>query len=335
MGLDDWPIANSVEIGEERLLAAVKQQLGTQVARLMTPPVVPDTGGNPFDDMANIGVPVAPFPRWVLCPSCRLIAPLDPGLFELKIVPYRPDRTRYVHSDSSRPGRSPAVEPALFQGACERGHLDDFPWLDFVHRASPCLAPQLRLLEGDTGEAVDITVKCVSCQASRRMRQMRLEKTRQAALALVRGRRPQFRDFESDGWQAYLRGMLMGCSTRWFADTLSALSIPTGGNDLAQLEVDENWVVLSAAEAERDVEMFRRIGQMRDALCSIRRVRFGKPLERKRSATDSRGNASDLKRPGWEIFSIPTPRRMVATSRCAAGIRACRVREVLRQNCIG
>jgi hypothetical protein len=307
MGLDDWPIANSVEIGEERLLAAVKQQLGTQVARLMTPPVVPDTGGNPFDDMANIGVPVAPFPRWVLCPSCRLIAPLDPGLFELKIVPYRQDRTRYVHRVCSKPGRSPDVVPARFLVACERGHLDDFPWLDFVHRASPCLAPQLRLLEGDTGEAVDITVKCVSCQASRRMSDAFGEDAA-SNLGPCRGRRPQLRDFESDGCQADLRGMLLGASNSWFADTLSALSIPTGSNDLAQ-RVDENWVVLSAAEAERDIEMFRRIGQIK-TLSLYTTGQIWEAVERKRNATDNpEGNASDLKRPEWEIFSNPDPRK--------------------------
>lgn len=305
MGLDDWPIANAVEIGEERLLAAVKQQLGPQVARLMTPPVVPDTGANPFDDMANIGVPVAPFPRWVLCPSCRLIAPLDPGLFELKIAPYRPDRTRYVHRVCSKPGRSPDVMPARFLVACERGHLDDFPWLDFVHRTAPCLAPQLRLLEGDTGEAVDITVKCVSCQASRRMSDAFGEDAA-GNLGACRGRRPQLRDFESDGCQADLRGMLLGASNSWFADTLSALSIPSGDSKLAQL-VDENWVVLNAAEAERDIEMFRRIGQIK-TLSLYSPSEIWDAVERNRNASDEpTGNVGDLKRPEWEVFSNPDP----------------------------
>ena len=38
MGLDDWPIRHATEIGEERLLRSVKNSLGPQVKKLMTPP---------------------------------------------------------------------------------------------------------------------------------------------------------------------------------------------------------------------------------------------------------------------------------------------------------
>ena len=78
-----------------------------------------------------MGVPVAPFPRWMLCPWCRLLAPLSSGLFILKLDPYRPDRRRYVHR-TALPGKPPTVVPARFLVACEHGHLDDFPWV-FVH----------------------------------------------------------------------------------------------------------------------------------------------------------------------------------------------------------
>src|SRR5262245_27849855 len=80
MGLDDWPIEQRpTEISEPRLLRAVQQELGPQVAKLLTPPVTADTAGSqpgPFDDTASVGVPVAPFPRWQVCPYCRLLAPI-------------------------------------------------------------------------------------------------------------------------------------------------------------------------------------------------------------------------------------------------------------------
>ncbi len=98
MGLDDWPIEQGAsEINEPRLLRAVQQELGSQVVKLLTPPVTPESTGsqaNPFDDTANVGVPVAPFPRWLLCPYCRLLAPIQSGLFELKLDRYRKDRSR-------------------------------------------------------------------------------------------------------------------------------------------------------------------------------------------------------------------------------------------------
>src|SRR5262249_39756864 len=92
MGLDDWPIEQGAsEISEPRLLKAVQQELGRQVAKLLTPPVTSESTGyqaSPFEDTANVGVPVAPFPRWLLCPYCRLLAPIQSGLFELRLDPY-------------------------------------------------------------------------------------------------------------------------------------------------------------------------------------------------------------------------------------------------------
>jgi len=96
MGLEDWAIEQGVtEIGEPRLLRAVQYELGQQVAKLLTPPVTSESTGiasSPFDETANIGVPVAPFPRWHVCPQCRLLAPLQSGLFEFEArsLPDRP-----------------------------------------------------------------------------------------------------------------------------------------------------------------------------------------------------------------------------------------------------
>ena len=44
MGLDDWKLQYATPVGEERLLAAVRGQLGLQVERLMLPPVDADEG---------------------------------------------------------------------------------------------------------------------------------------------------------------------------------------------------------------------------------------------------------------------------------------------------
>ena len=111
MGLDDWPVEQgTTEISEPRLLKAVQGELGPQVAKLLTPPLTSESTGvasSPFDDTANVGVPVAPFPRWKVCPHCRLLAPIQSGLFELKLDPYRKDRSRYVHRICKKPGKPP------------------------------------------------------------------------------------------------------------------------------------------------------------------------------------------------------------------------------------
>ena len=128
MGLEDWPNSDYREITEERLLASVRSTLGGQVNALRSPPIVPDTDRlNPFEEQSYIGVPVAPFPRWMLCTRCRRLAPLSSNQFKLKPDPYRPDRVRYVHENCRYPGKLPTAVPARFVVACKNGHLDDFP----------------------------------------------------------------------------------------------------------------------------------------------------------------------------------------------------------------
>ena len=80
MGLDDWPVSQSSEISEERLLLSARAILGPQVSRLMTPPRGPESvsgQSNWFDESRLIGIPVAAFPRWMVCSKCRLLAPLS------------------------------------------------------------------------------------------------------------------------------------------------------------------------------------------------------------------------------------------------------------------
>src|SRR5579862_7789816 len=80
MGLEDWDTAHAVEIGEERLRQAVQGFLGPQMRQLLAPPLpveTPTWSESALGEAARIGVPVAPFPRWLVCPACRLLAPLD------------------------------------------------------------------------------------------------------------------------------------------------------------------------------------------------------------------------------------------------------------------
>lgn len=128
MGLDDWDIAHATELGEERLLAAVKRSLSHSVKRLLSPPLPPESDGTPslLDDSHRVGIPVSPFPTWMLCPSCRLLAPLQSNLFNLKTDRFRYDQNRYIHTNCSKGKYPPTVIPARFLVACKHGHLDDF-----------------------------------------------------------------------------------------------------------------------------------------------------------------------------------------------------------------
>jgi Domain of unknown function (DUF1998) len=308
MGLEDWREDQSNEIGEERLLLTVQKILGPQVGKLRTPPRAPEIFGGPgnwFDDSHTIGVPVAPFPRWLVCSGCRLLAPISSGLFEPKVEAYRPDKTRYIHNCTTK-GRSPTALPARFVVACMNGHLDDFPWVSFTHRGrTDCNGP-LELYEvGASGEASDVEVHCRVCDASRRMAEAFGRDNQQRNLPPCTARRPHLRDKDPDGCkEPHVRAILQGASNSWFPVIVSALSVPQATDKLAQL-VDDNWTVLEKAAGAAFVTAFRAIGQLKD-FSKYTDAQIWEAVEKKRQGTAQPSEESEnLKSPEWDVFSNP------------------------------
>src|SRR5262245_14756781 len=255
MGLDEWdPPTPQTEIVEPRLLGLVQSHLGQQVQRLVGPPVAPNDGIGPLHPEYRRVVPVSPFPRWVRCPACNLIAPLDFGVFELKADEWRPDRTRYVHNHCQKSARAPGVVPVRFVVACEHGHVTDFPWKEYVHGGATRCPSNLRFFEfGVSAEAADIVVKCDTCGVGRPMSRAFGEEASDV-LAHCPGVHPHLRS-RSD-CTARPKAMLAGASNLWFAVTASAISIPSGKSRLAHL-VQEHWPVLKPITSREILAAFK------------------------------------------------------------------------------
>jgi len=308
MGLDDWQAAHATEIAEERLLRSAQSILGPQVSRFLTPPRGAESQGaqtNWFDESHQIGVPVAPFPRWMVCSSCRLLAPISSGLFEPKTPPFRPDRASYIHNCNHK-GRAPLVVPARFMVTCEKGHLDDFPWVEFIHQGSTDCKGLLYLYEvGASGEALDVEVKCDGCQTRRRMGQA-FGPNNRASMPACRGRRPHLRDFDPSGCdQDHVKPMLQGASNLWFPMLISALSVPQAADELGRL-VEENWVILEKVTSVEVLRAFRSIGQIKD-LNKYDDEQVWAAIQKKAEGTvEESDDPDDLKSPEWRVFSNPS-----------------------------
>ena len=307
MGLDDWDITHVSELGEERLLAAVKKELSYQVKRLLSPPIPPESNSSlpsSFDDTPKVGIPVAPFPTWALCPQCRLLAPLQSGLFDLKSDRYRLDQNRYVHSNCPKGKYPPTVIPARFLAGCKHGHVDDFPWHYFVHKGNKDCKGSLRLYEyGVSGSATEIEVKCDTCSASRRMSDAFGELGKKH-MPQCRGRHPHLRNFAEGGCTEQMTSLLLGASNSWFPITLSALSIPTTVNKLGQL-VDQHWTVLEKATSIDILAAFRLIGQLKE-FAKYSDAEIWEQIQQKHSSSQGEADAPevrDIKTPEWQVFS--------------------------------
>jgi len=320
MGLEDWPLRDTVEIGEQRLLASVREVLGQQVRSLRSAPIVADAYQvNQFEASALVGIPVAPFPRWMVCTYCRRLAPLASGLFKLE-TPYRTDQIRYVHANCTKPGKSPTAVPARFIVACKNGHLDDFPWREFVHRGPTNCNGGLKLNELDaSGGAASIEVRCEgeSCGriengnhlgAARRISDAFLDQT---VLGICSARRPHLRDHEEGGCKAPngddmpMEPMLQGASNAWFAIMLSALAIPQASGELKQL-IDDHWTILEKVQSEQNIQLLQEVTpQLRD-LSEFTPAEIWQAVRAKQSAKPTEENEpTDLKTPEWEVFIDP------------------------------
>ncbi len=308
MGLDDWDTNYMTPLNEDRLLAAVRGQLGYQVERLCFPPISQESESwnNPFDESSKIGIPVAPFPRWVRCPQCDLLAPLNFGVFDLKTVPFHPDKTRYVHSNCPKSPSPPTILPARFLTACEKGHLDDFPWNEYVHQGNPCSSPILRLREwGVSGSVSEVEVKCDNCDAKRRMRDAFSEDFSLPC----RGRHPHLRDFDVKKCEETMKTILLGASNSWFPITLSALYVPTAISKLEQL-VDEHWANLTAVSSKEVLEAFRKTPLLQ-SFAEYSDDQLWEAIQNKRTASNSEDEQESLglKIPEWQTFIEPDPDR--------------------------
>lgn len=309
-GTDNWNVNHSERILEPRLIGAVRAIPGCHlVAEFRTPPWEDDTG-SPFDEWARIGVPVHPFPRWLRCTGCDLLSPVDRKRFQLDVPVYRPDKARYLH-DKCR-GRRPSAVPARFLIACPDGHLDDFPWEEYVHGGGSCTGgPLLELKEaGRANRATDVRVICKTCGADRLV-QDAFGTNASDHLPRCRGRHPHLQRFDAACSQP-TRALLLGASNAWFAVYRSALTIPTVTGEIEQ-KVAEHWDDLTDIDdrAEFDFIIKRLVkGTGEKALRWV--LQFDADdvwtaIVDRRAGHQGDTGTGDLRAPEWEAFTAAVP----------------------------
>lgn len=306
-GLDAWRQDDQAVIPEERLLAAVAATDGLgKVAELRAAPWIEETN-NPFEEWARTGVPVYPFPRWLRCTRCNMLARIDSGLFERKANPYRPDLTRYVHKGCQMKGKPPLAIPARFVTACEDGHLDEFPWVEFCHKTVGACSgkPMLRMNEIGSGtRSTEVQIECRTCGAKMHMSQAFGEPGKRT-MPGCRGRHPHMRWFDPEGCANQVRALLLGASNAWFADTKRALSIPRTSDPMEQL-VDEVWDVLDDVGDRSDLDGAVKWNEtLKKRLGGTDLDAVWRAVEARRAAGADPDDVLDLHRPEWETLTDP------------------------------
>jgi Domain of unknown function (DUF1998) len=164
-GLDHWyeredtgDDSRSIDLDEFRL-EEWRLQAELRVSQFRLPPdwrTKKGYGG----EVPNLRLPVPyqRFPMWNFCPRCSLLQPL-------------PLSTRgKAHCTDSQhlargSGKGPFVVQVPFVAICDYGHLQDFPWREWVHHSlAPSCAQPMRLRS--TGGA-SLSAQMVDCECGR------------------------------------------------------------------------------------------------------------------------------------------------------------------------
>ena len=307
MGLNFWNPEICTPIDEARLLKIVQKILGPQVKKLYMPPIAEEET-NPFSAEGKIGIPVEPFPRWLRCVKCGLLAEYDSGLFELKSNPFRPERTHFVHKNCEKGSYADAV-PSRFLLACRNGHLDDFPWHWYVHSGASTCKGTLRFYEDKASlQTENLWVRCDECHTSKSLA-FAFGMEAKDNLPACRGRHPHLHKYEECDEEPST--ILLGATNGWFPVTVSILAIPLEGNLLEQLILD-GWEYFEDAESVDEVKTTIKTLQKTNSLLGIEKYDprdVWQAIEDKKSGAKKQAAISDLdiKSPEWNILVSNKP----------------------------
>jgi hypothetical protein len=334
-GLDAWG-AGGAPVSEPRLLAQVRQVLpGAGVTSLRAAPGDSTTADDPY---THIGVPVTTFPRWLRCPACHQLLPID-GVDQLELhhrYGRRPDLAKWVHRHCPRQNIAPAKRraciPARFVVACPRGHLDEFPYVDFVHQGAQQSCPGAQLEMRDAGSVLGPRVD-VSCKAgcgARRNISSAAGTQGAANLPRCRGRHPHLQTYGP--CDQPLKLMVLGASNLWFGVTVSALHLPQ--EDPVAATIAEHWDVLSAQPSPDVlagvVALVPTLHALREL--SVRQLAAAVEDERERRAAQPAGaSLPGLLDAEWDLFSHPTTQRQDDDFRAVPTATPSRYAGLLRQ----
>ena len=250
MGLDYWETNISNDnfpiIAEELLLQQIKRDMKF------------------FDNLESLvsvstskedaAIPVRSFPSWGVCPECSKLKPGRKGNDRVSLYC---DSTKCRDAKKNKSKRIPRTEPVRFVIACANGHLDEFPWYEWVHRndkeRNACSKTQALLYLRDTGKSSSLKskyVECTNCNAQTQNMAMSLTESGLRGIIFSDSytcpkNMPGLKDHAAK-CNATMSGIFKGASNFYFPRNIRAVTIPPFSDEIAQ------WVVKKAKQIENN-----------------------------------------------------------------------------------
>ena len=232
-GLDEWPKANEEcpgdwHVTEERLQARL------HVTHFRLPPDYREPGRDV--QLPNQFIPFVRFPRWHYCPrrgameqislyGSRMKCPCREGLDCEKI----PERRR------------PWLIPSRFVAICPKGHIEDFPFMEWVHREGDWdQSHKLRLLPGRSSATLSgIKIQCECGETASMSGTFNFDAEKGGALHGIgydcSGGSPWLgKEGKHGQCGEYLNVVQRGASNVYFPRTVSSIYLPLWGEETSR-----------------------------------------------------------------------------------------------------
>ena len=247
-GLDEWAYADE-ECPRDWLVKEERLQSRLDVTHFRLPPDYREQGREV--EFPNQHIPFVRFPRWHYCPILGAMEQLT--LFG--------DRSRCpcrsgLNCESIPARKRPWLIPSRFVAVCPKGHIEDFPFMEWVHRKEDWdQTHKLRLLPGRSSASLSgIKVQCSCGTAESMTATFNFDSKKGGALRRI--------DHDCSGgtpWLGmegrrgkcgeYLRVVQRGASNVYFPLTVSSIYLPVWGEGTSRrinklLEDPDVWNIL-------------------------------------------------------------------------------------------
>ena len=219
VGLDRWP---EPEVRSRLWIHDRNLKKICNVDRFLSPP----TGNEGGRD-----IPMIRFPTVVSCPDCKTL---------------QSHKNFCSTAENECPKCLKPLTPSRFIVACLQGHLDDFPYEEWIHSSDKNSEATHNLSinsSGVSGALGDIEISC-SCKASGTMEGIFRPRALEGKFTCS-GKRPWLPDSPYQFCNQVPIVLQRGASNVWFPVVKSAISIPPWSESVFQI-LEKDWGVISA-----------------------------------------------------------------------------------------
>jgi hypothetical protein len=173
-------------------------------------------------------IPFVRFPRWMFCPKCRKFQPIEEWKKEYKERKNKIFDTPRCSIDNIK------LVPSRFIVACTSGHIDDFPWVEWVHKnRSICDKPKLKFYTSKQDSGLrSINIRCDNCRASQNMSGA-FNQNALDDIKTCRGFKP-WELGETENCNKSLQTLQRGGSNVYFPNIVNSIYLPEDFSDLEQ-----------------------------------------------------------------------------------------------------